>query len=88
LVDWNTLSILLSQICGVYVIARVLTQETITERVRGWLIFHHFLFLHELFSCFFCMSFWVSLTTAALFQENIFVLMVGANLLYRMLRVK
>ena len=44
----------------VYILARILTREAITEWIRRVLLTKNFFFLHELFSCPFCMSFWIA----------------------------
>lgn len=44
----------------VYITSRILTKEAISDIVREFLLNKNFFFLHELFSCPFCMSFWIA----------------------------
>lgn len=44
----------------VYIVSRVLTKEVITEWFREYLLKKNLFLLESLFSCPFCMSFWVS----------------------------
>ena len=45
----------------VYIVSRVITKEVITEWFRTYLLKKNLFMLDSLFSCPFCMSFWVSL---------------------------
>ena len=54
----------------VYILARILTREVITEWIRSVLLTKNFFFLHELFSCPFCMSFWVGTVFCFVFQSQ------------------
>ena len=44
----------------VYIIARIITKEIISSWWREYLLKRSCYYLHELFSCPFCLSFWIS----------------------------
>ena len=44
----------------VYVLARIATKEVISQWWRDILLDRNWYYIHELFSCPFCLSFWIS----------------------------
>lgn len=44
----------------IYVLVRILTKEVITDFIRKFFLKKNWFFLEYLFSCHFCMSFWIS----------------------------
>jgi len=62
----------------VYIVARVITQEQITEWFRLWLFDKAktprsaYFFLHKLFSCIFCLSFYVAIALVIFLPGELF----------------
>lgn len=75
------MSLFFESICCVYVISRVISQEDIFEPWRNFLMEDEQYFFYGLFSCFFCLSCWVSLITSLFAHINPCVLIVGSNIL-------
>jgi len=73
----------LSIICAVYLTTRIITKEQITEGARIFFRNKNLYSLDALFSCFFCMSCWIGILFGLIFELNIFILIVGANIILR-----
>jgi len=67
--------------CSVYVIVRILSRELVLKFFRDWLLQKKYYWVHELFSCFFCLSIWVSGFAAFFSEKSFFLLVVAANFL-------
>lgn len=70
-----------SAVSGVYIISRVITREMVVENFRKYFLEKEYLFLYDLFTCFFCTSFWVSIGFSYYYDQNIFLIMTLANII-------